>query len=666
MPVNSNFTPGQVLTAAQLNAEFGQAASAADLAQIQNGTATDAGTLTGAEVVPVSRGSGLLQTAVSSIANYALNIATLFTQGVMGAISRTILAKLLDFAPTITDFNGSTGASDNSTAITNAINTNRNVAVGDGTYQVASSYSSSTQPMKLRGAAQYGTTLKQTSATNPAVLYNNTVTGSQVSNLSIDVTASGSSANGHPIDLVDVTDATIEKTAIVGLNGTGSGVLVWANTLANVKNVRMLDMKVTGNPASANNNGVLITNGLYCQMHGIYADGISSYAVEYKNATSYSTVSDIIGNNSQVAFGMGWTTGNGVSHCAVQNIVSKDCAAALEIGQATYNVFTGFTVDIQTPWSNGVKRGVSLESSSNYNSLVNFLFSGQVNDPIHNYSSYNYVSAAVHTTGTIVTLESGARNNVTAVTHPGTRTSIASAITNNSGFALSGPSANPVYCHATGEYFGIFGSNWLWQYLSTGLTAQLSAHKWVYESTGSAGINILTDGTGTNGYSVAKSGVVHSLNYVWSDDHWQLDAGSGVFRFYGNSFYSLSDNSASSGLAGNRWSNVFSMTATLSGPIALQPAAAPITASTYSQTTSDAVIRFNGSANQTITLLAAATYPGRILKVKNESAFTLVSASSNVVPLVGGSAGTAILAVGPGKWAELQSDGTNWNVISGN
>jgi len=43
-----------------------------------------------------------------------------------------------------------------------------------------------------------------------------------------------------------------------------------------------------------------------------------------------------------------------------------------------------------------------------------------------------------------------------------------------------------------------------------------------------------------------------------------------------------------------------------------------------------------------------------------------VSASSNVVPLVGGAAGTAILAATAGKWALAKSDGTNWQLMAGN
>ena len=68
----------------------------------------------------------------------------------------------------------------------------------------------------------------------------------------------------------------------------------------------------------------------------------------------------------------------------------------------------------------------------------------------------------------------------------------------------------------------------------------------------------------------------------------------------------------------------------------------------------------------TITLLAASSYTGRILYVKNVTANSLTSASSNVVPLGSTTAGTAILAATAGKFAMLQSDGTNWITMMAN
>lgn len=74
----------------------------------------------------------------------------------------------------------------------------------------------------------------------------------------------------------------------------------------------------------------------------------------------------------------------------------------------------------------------------------------------------------------------------------------------------------------------------------------------------------------------------------------------------------------------------------------------------------------NGSGTITVTLPSATLYTGRWVTLKTIVAQTVVSASSNVVPVAGGAAGTAILAGTAGKWAELQSDGTNWIIMRSN
>ena len=65
----------------------------------------------------------------------------------------------------------------------------------------------------------------------------------------------------------------------------------------------------------------------------------------------------------------------------------------------------------------------------------------------------------------------------------------------------------------------------------------------------------------------------------------------------------------------------------------------------------------------TVTLPTASAWVGRQLIFKNMQAQTLVSASSNVVPLDSTSAGTAILLDVVGNWATMVSDGTNWVIM---
>lgn len=125
------------------------------------------------------------------------------------------------------------------------------------------------------------------------------------------------------------------------------------------------------------------------------------------------------------------------------------------------------------------------------------------------------------------------------------------------------------------------------------------------------------------------------------------------------SFTPANDGSQTSGTAAKRWAASHAYTYLTGAPTTQ-------TGATYTVATTDTYIIANASATQTLTLPAAASFTGRRLVVKTIAAFTVVSASSNVVPQAGGAAGTAILAATTGKFAELISDGTNWVIFAAN
>jgi hypothetical protein len=92
---------------------------------------------------------------------------------------------------------------------------------------------------------------------------------------------------------------------------------------------------------------------------------------------------------------------------------------------------------------------------------------------------------------------------------------------------------------------------------------------------------------------------------------------------------------------------------------------APVTVTTDYTVAADALhIISNRGASNTLTLPDATTNTGRHLWVRTIQAFTVVSASSNVVPRIGGAASTAILPATDGAWALLVSDGTNWQIMA--
>ena len=95
---------------------------------------------------------------------------------------------------------------------------------------------------------------------------------------------------------------------------------------------------------------------------------------------------------------------------------------------------------------------------------------------------------------------------------------------------------------------------------------------------------------------------------------------------------------------------------------AKQPVAAPVTqTANFSVGATDVwTINNKSGSSCTVTLPTASSNTGRVLYFQNYQAQTLVSASSNVVPIGGGAAGTSILLASAGDQCTLVSNGTNW------
>lgn len=93
---------------------------------------------------------------------------------------------------------------------------------------------------------------------------------------------------------------------------------------------------------------------------------------------------------------------------------------------------------------------------------------------------------------------------------------------------------------------------------------------------------------------------------------------------------------------------------------------ASITTATYSILSTDNNLTFNRGGGVVLTMPSAGSFNGRELWFRTVTAGAITSASNDVVPLVGGAAGTAILAATAGRWAKLVSDGAVWQIMAGN
>ena len=92
-----------------------------------------------------------------------------------------------------------------------------------------------------------------------------------------------------------------------------------------------------------------------------------------------------------------------------------------------------------------------------------------------------------------------------------------------------------------------------------------------------------------------------------------------------------------------------------------QAISAPVTVTAnYTVGATDLWVISNTSSICTMTLPAASSFSGRNLHFQNYQAFTVISASANVVQIAGGAASTAILNAIAGDTCTLVSNGTNW------
>jgi hypothetical protein len=118
------------------------------------------------------------------------------------------------------------------------------------------------------------------------------------------------------------------------------------------------------------------------------------------------------------------------------------------------------------------------------------------------------------------------------------------------------------------------------------------------------------------------------------------------------------------GTSGQMLTSAGAGTPTWTTPV-VNTVSAPVTkTANFTVTVGEAWLINNKSGSTcTVTLPTASAWIGRQLIFKNMQPQTLVSASSNVVPLDSTSAGTAILLDVVGNWATMVSDGTNWVIM---
>ena len=190
---------------------------------------------------------------------------------------------------------------------------------------------------------------------------------------------------------------------------------------------------------------------------------------------------------------------------------------------------------------------------------------------------------------------------------------------------------------------------------STGAFTTLSTTGQITVNNGSAAlIELIGGGATPNKYLRSYNGSFGIVNSAYTTAILTLTDGGNLFTQGGIDGTAIGATTPASGAFTTLSSN------TTSTSISTQ------TSATYTVGALDATLILNPSVAQVLVLPTASSYTGRILTLKLIAAHAVTSSASNVVPLAGGSASTAILTGTAGKFAVLQSDGSNWQITMAN
>jgi hypothetical protein len=446
-------------------------------------------------------------------------------------------------------------------------------AIEPGTYPLTSATSSGSANKTIKGIP--GLTIFDApagSAVNMLSYFD--ANNLHVSGLKFRQNKSSITQAGSALVLRDANNVVVEDVRVEGLGGLGNGILQYNSETAPgsgvyIKTERIVyrNIDVIGNRAISDNvNGAIIVDAYWSRLHGIYAQGIEDFPAEFKNDCKYGLLSDVQIRDSRNGLYHGSQTADHPSYIASSNVVVRGADFGVYTGYGVHNTYSNILVD-STGSTYGTPETARLDGSKS--SIWSLHSAGAVNTYGVRYNgtaSDNYVAInAQHTNINIVTMKAGATRNVTEIVHPGARNNLltGSPIANETGVS-SGPLSNPVYCHATGQYFGSLSDTWEWRLSAPPASSPIGADIWRHSVAGQNGFVSLLGSDGfQHGLSVNTPSGRKYVQYTEAADHWELKGKTTAYRADATSFSARTDNVINLGSSSFRWGQVYAGSGTI-------------------------------------------------------------------------------------------------------
>ncbi|UYF10870.1 hypothetical protein 12VC501_gene0072 [Vibrio phage 12VC501] len=387
-------------------------------------------------------------------------------------------------------------------------------------------------------------------------------------NLILKRTPVNTSDTGQILALVDQDRAHISGVQIDGLSGTGSGLILFADVNDAVKYAVLESINVKGDyNKSLNMNGVLIVDGEMCSIDKVVAEGIREFAVELKNKSRRNTISNALVKDSRIGIGLGQDTPDAfdASYNSIINGVLFNVERGYVIGDGVHNTAANLNIHRDSGAQSSVSDPVAIRyfGESKGNLTTSALVSGGQFQDVVRYDSLNdanYTSLSVHDEGSrFVVIESGAKKNVTEILHPGQQNTILDKVVDTNLSRESGVNANPVFCHATGEYFNILSDRWHYKYSDSGISASLPKYRFVLEAAGSAFNVVMSDGTGESGFVTLTPLGESGTKVSGAGDYVKIFTPSSALRVYNNTMRPETDGVMNVCSASNRANTVYAV-----------------------------------------------------------------------------------------------------------